>query len=94
MRHGKAPTPATHARGVRPLQRALSRGDTVTDYVLSVLQGSLRRKFVPDINTEASNNYGAKEKKKTPQAHVYLLNKDEAKDNIRFDERLMWMYCY
>lgn len=35
-----------------------------------------------------------KRKKKTPQAHVYLLNKDEPKDNVRLDERLMRTYSY
>lgn len=74
-------------RGVGPLRGVFSRGDTVTDCVLSVLQGSLGKKLTPDSNIKAPNNQGEKKKENPTKAHVYLLNKAEAKGNVRSDDR-------
>lgn len=54
-------------RGVGLLRGVFSRGDTVTNRVLSVLQGSLGKKLTPDGNIKAPNNQGAKEERKPPQ---------------------------
>lgn len=68
-----------------------SAGERATDieHILSVLHGFFRRKLIPDSTLRHSRT---KERKKRKPHKAHLLN--EAKDNICFEERLMWEHCY